>query len=440
MAIKTKEIPVEHLKLGMYVSKLDVPWASTPFPLQGFFLNKQEDLDQICQLCRHVYIDERRSGEANSNPYLKSISPNRPQMRVIEKGEEEYTTSNQQRGYVGNAGARLRRGKAIYKPTKTIQQEIRTARKIYSQLGLAIDEVQNHLNAREEVSTQAMRKAVVKVVDSVIRNPDALVWLSRIQTLDSYTYHHTMRTAIWAISFARHLGLSQDEIYQLALSALLMSCGKSKLKPELLKPKLTPEQTKAYQKHVKYSVEILQEMPDIPSVVIYTVEAHCERHNGSGYPLGLRGKRIPFLARVLGMVQYYDTLLYPQDKSRSYSSADAVSHLFKLRDSLFHGEMIEAFIQAIGVYPTGTLVELSDGRVGIILEQKREKRLRPKVGVLLDHKLEQLQKVKVLDLQQEPQDHNGNPIRIIGAIPQDAYKIDLEAVHKSLYQKLMGWF
>lgn len=439
MAIRTRKVAVNDLDLGMFVSKLDVPWASTPFPLQGFYIDTQDDIVKLQQLCQYVLVDEVKS-------YLKiSLPKNHTPYVDTSSGSLKITTvptqqKIKQRGYIGSAGAKLKHGQQVYEIIKPVHQEIKTAKKLHVQLNDSIQDIQNCMDSGKSLDTKNIRRITSKVVESMVRNPDALTWISRIRAKDNYTFKHTLRCCIWSISFGRYLGLPRDDLENLAMAVTLSATGKAKLPEFLLNDNLTDEQQIIFQQHIEYSIDILQNMPDISPKILTIVESFCERHNGTGYPKQLSGRRIPFLGRIAGIVDYYDTLVYPRVSQNAYSSADAISHLYKLRDSLFHGEMVEAFIQAIGVYPTGSLVELSTGDIALILEQKRDKRLQPKVAIILDENKKQYIKMQIVDLQNNPKDKHGDVLRIVGSLKASAFSLDLDALHGKIYEKLMGWF
>jgi hypothetical protein len=163
-------------------------------------------------------------------------------------------------------------------------------------------------------------------------------------------------------------------------------------------------------------------MDGLPSGVAAVVEFHQERHNGTGYPKGVTGERIPLLAKIAGLVDYYQELITPREDTLGMSPYDAVAKLYELRNIGFQKDLVEKFIEAVGVYPTGTLVELSSEEVGIVTGHNKDRRLQPKVMVILDSQKRALKHGKVVDLKEVNKDRN--VLSIKDSLPKGAYDID----------------
>jgi HD-GYP domain-containing protein (c-di-GMP phosphodiesterase class II) len=285
-----------------------------------------------------------------------------------------------------------------------------------------------------------IKNAAAKMVDSITRNPDAMVWVCRIKDKDTHTYHHSIRASVWAIAYGRHLGLSKDHLQTLAISVLLCKVGKTKLPGELLDATslLTSDDVKLMKKHVDFGVEILRETPGISEEIISIVWCHNERHDGSGYPRQLKGDQIPFLAKIAGIVDYYETLINPRPDIEPLTSSRAMARLHDKRGSLFQTEIVEEFIQAIGIYPTGTIVQLSSGEIGVITEQNPERKLRPVVTLVLDEYKKPLRIHRIINLLKQTTDKHGKRLDINKSLPQGAYDIDPAKIYLSTLGRFLG--
>jgi hypothetical protein len=131
------------------------------------------------------------------------------------------------------------------------------------------------------------------------------------------------------------------------------------------------------------------------------VKTHCERLNGSGFPQGLSGDKIPLLGKIAGIVTFYDHVTNPRGSRHPIAPSKAVAKLYELRNIQFQEELVVEFIRAIGLYPTGTLVELSTGEVAVVVEQNFERRLKPRVIVVLDAYKQPLDEYLLLDLSED---------------------------------------
>lgn len=412
MPVEQKTIRVDELLVGMYVARLDRPWIETPFPLQGFYIKDLSEVDQLRHYCRNVTIDLSRS-RAAVEPVTHFASAPRPQ--VSPKAAPAAPVDK---------AAAVRR--PIYQTTVSMPQEVSSSRELHLHFAREVENVYQRLAKGKEFDIAATREMTGSVVSSVIRNPDAMVWLSRVRDKDSYSFHHAFRCAIWGSVFGRHLGISRSALENLALGLTLMDIGKAKLPDGLLNKRgmLTPAERTELRRHVGYSLDILAGMSGIPSQVVQMVAEHHERFDGSGYPHQLAGKAISPLGKIAGLVDTYDAMTSERPYARALTSVEAVSRLYELRNTEFQAQLVEEFIQAIGVYPTGTLVHLSNQEVGVVIAQNPERRLRPKLLVLLDGDKKPASRPRYLDMLKTTHDAAGEPLRIITSLLPGSFGVD----------------
>lgn len=411
MSSKQEKVSTMDLAIGMYVSALDRPWVETPFPIQGFHVSTQQDIEQLRRFCKFVYVDRR----------LSRVQASFEPAPVVSNGAKRSPVG------VVNPAARIRKFEPVaYQVSQPLQKEVAVAATLHQEIARAVVQVLNDVRSGKELNVLVVKKAAGLMVNSVVRNPDAFVWLSRVRDADSYSYAHSLRSSIWALVFGRHLGLPKDILEELALGVLLSEVGKTKIPRTLLmKPgKLTEEEMAQVRKHVEYGVEILRQCRGVSETVISVVQFHHERFDGTGYPYKLVGTDIPLLARIAGIVDSYDAITSPRPYAEARTSSEAVSMLYEGRDKLFQGQLIEQFIQAVGVYPTGTLVQLSTQEVGVVVSQNTARRLRPQVMVVADHEQNLLSQPEVVDLMQVTMDSAGRPLSIARCLKPGEYGID----------------
>jgi HD-GYP domain-containing protein (c-di-GMP phosphodiesterase class II) len=181
---------------------------------------------------------------------------------------------------------------------------------------------------------------------------------------------------------------------------------------------------KIVRQHVEFSVEILKETKDIGDDVLKMVSTHHERHDGSGYPKGLAGSSIPIFGKIAGIVDCYVAIISERPFVPQLSPHDAVKKLYEWRNVDFQPELVEQFIQVIGIYPVGTLVELTDGQVGVIVAQNREWRLKPRVMLLRDTDKRPLDEFNIIDLYQQAANDEEEPLHIKTVVAPGMYGID----------------
>jgi HD-GYP domain-containing protein (c-di-GMP phosphodiesterase class II) len=185
--------------------------------------------------------------------------------------------------------------------------------------------------------------------------------------------------------------------------------------------RLSPDEYHVMQKHVEYGVDIVTRITGSSVEMIDMVKAHHERFDGSGYPLGIRGSDIPLFGRVAGILDCYDAITSDRSYQRAISPHQALRVLYSARNTAFQEELVEQFIQCLGVYPTGSLVEMVSGEVGIVIGQNRVRRLRPKVMLILDQNKVAMKNFETIDLDHEMPEKN---LEIASVLPPGTYGIN----------------
>jgi putative nucleotidyltransferase with HDIG domain len=408
MDIESREvrITVQGLTLGMYVSRLDRPWLETAFLMQGLKITSEDEIATLQRICNHVWIDVLL-GTAPNPRFLAFAEPAAVrQSRVAAEIEA------------------LRQ--AQWTPQVEMQDELAQAEAVHATLEASIDEVMTDLHNGKRLDLEKLKDGVAAMIDSILRNPTAFVWLKEMKRRDNYAYQHAMGCAIWSASFGRHLGLERAELELLALGGLLCDVGKTRMPMELLNKRtpLTVPEVELVRQHVQHGLEIVDSTPGLSPKIREIVATHHERHDGSGYPWGLQGSDIPIFGRIMGIVDSYDAMTCLRPYAESRSPHQAVNELYQQRDKLFQPELVEQFIQNCGIYPTGSLVELSNGQVAVVTDVHSLKRLRPRVMLLLDADKTPLQQFRVLDLGEVERDDAGRPLSVKTGLPTGAYGID----------------
>jgi HD-GYP domain-containing protein (c-di-GMP phosphodiesterase class II) len=408
MDIQSREvrITVQGLTLGMYVSRLDRPWLETAFLMQGIKITSDDEIAMLQRICNHVWVD-----------VLLGTSPN-PRFIAF----DEPASVRQSRAAAEVEALR----KTQWQPQLDVQAELRQAEAVHATLAASIEEVMVDLQSGKRLDLERLKDGVDAMIDSILRNPTAFVWLKEMKRRDAYAYQHAMGCAVLSASFGRHLGLERAELQLLALAGLLCDVGKTRVPQELLH-KQTPlmhAEREQLRLHVQHGLEILDATAGLSPKIREIVATHHERHDGSGYPWKLEGGEIPIFGRIMGIVDSYDAMTSPRPYATSRSPHLAVNELYQQRGKLFQAELVEQFIQNCGIYPTGSLVELSNGQVAVVTDVHSLKRLRPRVMLLLDADKTPLQQFRVLDLGEVERDDQGQPLSVKSGLPTGAYGID----------------
>ena len=418
--LNTLKVYTHELDIGMFVSSLDRPWLETPFLTQGFVIESRADIDRLREHCEYVLVDSLRSAKGTAARKAKGKAGRAPPTERSVKGR---------RGRVPIA--RIFEGRPIksYQDDGDWEDEHPRAQEALDTLVDDINDIFDQVSDGGKINVIKLKKSVGPIVDSISRNPDAALWVARLKQHDQYTYQHSLGAAVWSVSLGRQLGLPKHDLRSLAIGCMLMDVGKLRVDPTLLQAEreLTVEETAQMAGHVNLGLEVIQESGIINQDVVDMVAYHHERYDGSGYPGGLANDAIPTFARIAAIVDTYDAITTNRSYAAAISPSDAIKLLYKSRDEEFQAELVEAFIQAIGIYPAGTLVELSSGEVGVVVAEYRARRLRPKVMVLLDANKNALAQPRVLGLYEQTAD-DPQSLTIKKSLEPEAYGIDLSAI------------
>lgn len=400
-----KKISVQDLKHGMYVSEMvDRHWRETPFLFQGFEIQSDEQIEELRQYCQHVMIDTEQGFDI-------APRPRQPAPVTIQKEAEpenltrEHVVSLEK--VVDNFAPWHHRAPR-YRDVTKLDEEIGYAKKVVTHTREAVYDIMGDVRLGRSINTNVAKKVVADMVDSVIRNPDALMCLNQLKNKDEYTALHSLRVCVLALAFGRHLDLSDVELNVLGLGALLHDVGKMKVPNDIInKPgKLTDEEFSLMKSHVPHGVAILEATHGIPSVAIDVARYHHERYAGGGYAIGAKGEQIGLFGTIGAIVDCYDAITSDRSYHTGMSAHDALKKMYSWRGKDFQPVMIEQFIQCMGIYPIGSVVELNNGCIGVVISVNRERRLLPKVALVLNADKTLFSPAKVIDLKEFSEKRN----------------------------------
>jgi HD-GYP domain-containing protein (c-di-GMP phosphodiesterase class II) len=401
----TLRIYTADLEIGMFVSGLDRPWLDTPFVVQGFRIENREELDRLRGLCEYVYVDCQKS-QQDASVLQRKVRIERPRIPL----------------------ERIFSGRPLkpYDDGTALKEEWPRAQVALETLVEDISEIFDHVSDNGTLNLLRLKRSVDPILDSISRNPDACLWLTRLKQHDEYTYQHSLSVSIWAVALGRQIGLHRRDLRSLAIGGLLMDVGKLWVRPELLRAEhdLAEAELEEVRDHVRYGIAFARESGVMNQDVLDIVAHHHERHDGSGYPQGLSGKAIPPVAQIAGIVDTYDALTTERTYARAISPSNAIKVLYESRDVAFPAELVEAFIQAVGIYPAGTLVELSSGEIGVVVAESRTRRLRPKVMILLDEAQRKLEQPRKVDLLAQAESEGAAALSIVKSLEPGAFGIN----------------
>lgn len=395
MALHEERVLVGLLGIGMFVSRLDRDWVGTPFPFQGFYIESDAQIEQLAAYCDSVFVD-------------------------VERGPSPDAA----RSPLATGGNGLPRGGKPYVDTADLLEELPRALEVRDQVHALATRLIGDVRDGNVLSRGEVRAAMEHMVDSLLRNADAMFWLVGLMKRDDYAYSHAVNCSALATAIGRQLALPRDVLVELATGGLLLDIGKARVPDTLYnhhRP-LSNEGRLRMQAHVGEGLQAIDAAGVGGTWVREMLACHHERHDGGGYPQGLKGLQIPLGGRIGALVDTFDALTSSRPHRRPVSRHEALQTIYRAGNQLFQGELVEQFMQSLGVYPTGSLVELSTGQVGIVMAQNQARRLRPRVMLLLTADKQRYTPFRDVDLMGETDD--GRPVTIVAALDPGAYGLN----------------
>ena len=402
-----REVPVESLEFGMYVAKLDRPWTETPFVYQGFVLQTEQQLEALKKYCKVVYVDPEKRQEAVAARLL-ALPPGSARQVIAEQSQEKV------------------RGTVVSRELASVEDELPRARSVITQTNAIVHTLSRAVTTGNALDGDRAKQAVGEITDSVVRNPDAMMLLVTLRDKAEETLNRSTQVSVYMTVFGRFLQLERERLEVLGLIGLLQDVGMLKLPAGLpgRRAGLEPAEDEIFKTHVGHSVEILSQTAGLPPELPSLASLHHERYDGSGYPRGLKGSAISQTGAIASIVDAFDMLTAPAPYGMQMPPSNALNVLFQNRGTQFHAALVEQFIQCVGAFPVGSVVELNSGEVGVVITQNLVRRLQPRVMVVQDANGNPIRPHKVLDLVNEPMASPDEPYRIRRTLDQTTVKID----------------
>lgn len=377
------KVPAAQVQIGMFVAELDRPWLGTPFLLQGFEIRSKSQIHTLTNHCQYVYVLKKGVPRKAAEVLASSMEPP-PKQNAGPLLPRRLRARVGRQPYVKRTVVRSRPPHEIQKPVR-LEHEV--ARKVLDAGRVNVKSLLHSASMGQMLDTQVAEATVDACVHSILRNPEAMLWMSRIKNRNEYTAEHCLNVCVLAIAFGRHLHMSEEELQLLGLCGLLHDVGKMHIPTEILdKPgRLTEAEFEVMKQHTLIGHELLKRQEDgLDHLVLDVALNHHERPDGTGYPRGLGEREIAEFSRIISVVDTYDAITSNRCYAPELPSADAQKIIFENRGTQFDETVALQFVKAIGPYPPGTLVELRNGMAGIVLTGKVHFRHLPTVLLLRD--------------------------------------------------------
>jgi putative nucleotidyltransferase with HDIG domain len=364
-----KKIATSELLVGMYIHELCGNWIDHPFWKERFLLSDPQDILRIQRSAiGQVMIDTGKGRDIVAPTVCEAPAP---------AAEPELATAKR----------------------VALDAEMSRALIICTRAKAAVTSMFNDARMGHAINTEESEALVEEIASSVIRNPHALISLSRLKSSDEYTYMHSVAVCALMMALARQMDLPNDWVREAGIAGLMHDIGKMTIGSDILnKPgRLTDPEFAAMRLHPQGGVKILQQ-GGVPHASAYDVCLHHhEKFDGSGYPFGLQGEQISVLSRMAAICDVYDAITSERPYKKAWGPAHSIREMASWAGH-FDEQVFQAFVRTVGIYPIGAVVRLQSQRIGVVVDQDEKSLLKPKVMVLLSARTKMQLERKVVDL------------------------------------------
>ncbi len=405
---------VSELKIGMHVSDLDRPWIESSFMFQGFEITSDKMIAELQSECNFVYVDtEKSAGHKNSLLHTEQSDDKNKGLEFV-----DTVILNVKDLHDESAEETIRKGKQLHERTCDY-----------------VDGIFKTLNKGGQLDIDSVKIVVSELVETIITNPDTMIWLSHLKDKDEYTAIHSVNVCILSLTFGRTIALSESELNTLGIGALLLDIGKSKIPDDILKKPgaLTENEFMLMKAHAFLGYASLEGNEKIPKESLQIILNHHERLNGKGYPNGRHGDEISRLTRIVSIIDVFDAMTSDRCYHDAFQPQHALSELYNMAPAQLDQELVEGFIKCIGIYPVGSVVELNTGHTGVVVKLNETNRLKPIVGLVLNRKKEPYEEIKMLNLSSDVwQKSSGTKVEIVKILEPHAHNINIKSIIKNI--------
>ncbi len=372
-------VPVDALCKGLYIAELDRPWSETPFLFQGFEVTQEAEIAILRSYCSRVCVHPACSHRYAVEEMEKGIE--RLQTGSAAEAAKPRRRASANEWPHAHASSRDVFGDARAPDGDLFRRRVAEAHQQRNEARRVVDETLKDARLGRMIDTTHGRELVEALVDTVARDARIAFWLTSLKEASAYTSLHCVHVCILSLAFGMHLGMSRQELTRMGIGALLHDVGKARVPQRILGKEgpLTPTELEVIKRHPQDGYDLICASGGLPPEPLQVVRLHHERRTGTGYPLGLKGDHIPHHVLIVALTDTYDAMTSDRPYRAGMDSDNTLQVISNEAANDFGSDLVQAFIRCMGIFPEGSLVQLDNGAVGIVVSSRPDARLQPLV-------------------------------------------------------------
>lgn len=358
-------ISVDQLQIGLYVY-LDLKWFEHPFAFNNFKIKDEEQIQTI----RSLGVKKVR------------YDPARSDLKTPPKAQEPAAEATKAEEPVLKEHPALAAKRALIEKIRVQREAAARIENAFVDTAKTIRNVEKDLLTHPEETVEQANKLVGQIADSILSAPELAIQVMGDKVGGEEMYFHSLNVTMLSLMMARDIKLPQEAVQPLGMGALFHDIGRREIPDKILMKMepLTQAERNYYELHCQYGVEIGKKLK-FSAATLAVIQDHHEMEDGSGYPRKLKGDAINLLARIVAIANYYDELCNPHNILNALTPHEALATMFAKLRTKFDPKLLQVFVRCLGVYPPGTVVQLSNGPVGMVVTINTAKPMKPMVMV-----------------------------------------------------------
>ncbi|MCE5283270.1 MAG: HD-GYP domain-containing protein [Deltaproteobacteria bacterium] len=406
IVIPEYRISTDRLRIGVFIRLEGLKWHEHPFLFKSFKISSNDQIQTLktMGIKQVICVPSKSTAQPLGEHETAAVSDEKPESPDPKASVEQLWHIKQERS----------------EELKRRQETIVQCEKSYIASQERVGKIMAGVTAADPSSVEDAAAFAEGFSQNFLEDAESTLHLMRFTANDETTHYHSLNVAVLAMMLGREAGVPAEMMTVLCQGALFHDIGKSKIDRKILTKEtaLTRAETELIQLHPKYGVDLLAYSETFPKLGLIIIYQHHECSDGSGYPRGIAASQIHQLSKIVAIANVYDNHCNKRNPSDSLTPSEALSYMYSRQKAALGEKLLSSFIRCLSVYPPGTVVQLNNGSIGMVIAVKPGDQLHPNI-VLYDPEIPPKDAL-IIDMQDDPELRIVQTIRP-AALPQEIF-------------------